>query len=325
MELYEKNGNAIYILNVLKKYSDEEHILQIRDIKEKVKEIYEIDIDPRTIRRIINLLKYKLDYDISTRSENSLGYFIYRNPDTDFEPGELRAIIDNFSYSNYIVPSISKEIITKCKNMQNIYENEKLKDYKIISKNTKTDNMEVIKNIEDISTAISNKKKIKFDYWKYRLTNKLEKEIVKKSVLTPLAIIYKLQQFYLVGYVDRAPVLFYYRIDRIKNIVELDDKASTKITKKELEDFVNSSFDMHGGEIEQIEITCHINLLDNIIEEFGKDIEIKKINPDYFSAKIESSARGFKYWALRNLEFVFVNKPNSLKKEIDTIIKNHLK
>ena len=325
MELYEKNGNAIYILNVLKKYSDEEHILQIRDIKEKVKEIYEIDIDPRTIRRIINLLKYKLDYDISTRNENSLGYFIYRNPDTDFEPGELRAIIDNFSYSNYIVPSISKEIITKCKNMQNIYENEKLKDYKIISKNTKTDNMEVIKNIEDISTAISNKKKIKFDYWKYRLTNKLEKEIVKKSVLTPLTIIYKLQQFYLVGYVDRAPVLFYYRIDRIKNIVELDDKASTKITKKELEDFVNSSFDMHGGEIEQIEITCHINLLDNIIEEFGKDIEIKKINPDYFSAKIESSTRGFKYWALRNLEFVFVNKPNSLKKEIDTIIKNHLK
>ena len=103
MELYEKNGNAIYILNILKKYSNEDHMLQVSDIKEKVKELYEIDIDPRTIRRIINLLKYKLDYDISTRNENGLGYFIYRNPDTDFEPGEIRAIIDNFSYANYIV------------------------------------------------------------------------------------------------------------------------------------------------------------------------------------------------------------------------------
>ena len=27
MELYEKNGNCIYILNVLKKYSDEDHML----------------------------------------------------------------------------------------------------------------------------------------------------------------------------------------------------------------------------------------------------------------------------------------------------------
>ena len=27
MELYEKNGNVLYILNILKKYSDEEHML----------------------------------------------------------------------------------------------------------------------------------------------------------------------------------------------------------------------------------------------------------------------------------------------------------
>ena len=82
---------------------------------------------------------------------------------------------------------------------------------------------------------------------------------------------------------------------------------------------------MYGGDLEKIEITCHINLLDNIIEEFGKDIEIKKINSEYFSAKIESSTRGFKYWALRNLEYVYINKPISLKKEIDKIIKDHLK
>ena len=32
MELYEKNGNILYILNVLKKYSDEEHILKTTEI-----------------------------------------------------------------------------------------------------------------------------------------------------------------------------------------------------------------------------------------------------------------------------------------------------
>ena len=35
MELYEKNGNILYILNVLKKYTDEEHMLSAVEIQEK--------------------------------------------------------------------------------------------------------------------------------------------------------------------------------------------------------------------------------------------------------------------------------------------------
>ena len=115
MDLYEKNGNILYILNILKKYSDEEHKMTATEIQKMVKEIYNIEIDPRTIRRNINLLKYKFNYDISTREENGKGYYINRDPETDFEPGEVRAIIDNFSYANYIVPNIAKEIIKKCK------------------------------------------------------------------------------------------------------------------------------------------------------------------------------------------------------------------
>ena len=36
MELYEKNGNILYILNVLKKYSDEAHMLSATEIQRKV-------------------------------------------------------------------------------------------------------------------------------------------------------------------------------------------------------------------------------------------------------------------------------------------------
>ena len=129
MDLYEKNGNILYILNILRKYSDEDHMMSASEIQKKIKEIYNVEIDTRTIRRNINLLKYKFDYDISTRDENGKGYYINRDPETDFEPGELRAIIDNFSYANYIVPSIAKNIIKKCKNIQTVYENEKIKDY----------------------------------------------------------------------------------------------------------------------------------------------------------------------------------------------------
>jgi len=324
MELYEKNGNALYILQVLKKYSDEEHKLSVAEIQRKVKEIYNVEIDTRTIRRNINLLKYKpeLGFDISTRQENSEGYYINRDPDTDFEPGEIRAIIDNFSYANYIVPSIAKNIINKCKNIQNVYENDKIKDYRIYSNDTKTENVEVIKNIEDISESIYKNKKIKFEYWKYAITNKLEKKIVSTPKVSPYAIVYDKQEFYLIGIKDGQQNFYNYRIDRMKNIEILDEKIEVKKKKSEIQSFAESSTEMFGGKKEEIEAICHIWLLDTIFETFGRNVTIEKIpdNEEYFKLIVDTNPVGFRMWAMRNIDLVTVKKPESLKKEMQDII-----
>lgn len=322
MDLYEKNGNVIYILNVLKKYSDEEHMMSVAEIGRKIKEIYDVDIDSRTIRRNINLLKYKLDYDISTREENGKGYYINRDPDTDFEPGEIRAIIDNFSYANYIVPSISKDIIKKCKNMQNIYENEKLKNYQIYANDSKTENPEVIKNIEDISESIYNNNKIKFEYWKYEITNKLEKQIVSAPIVSPYAIVYDHQEFYLIGIKEGVDEFYHYRLDRMKNIKKLDDKITLKRTKAQIKDFAESTVEVFGGKKEEITAICNRCLLNAVFDIFGKNITIEKINGDdeNFKLIVDTNTFGFRLWAMRNLDLVEVIKPVSLRNEmIDTI------
>lgn len=320
MELYEKNGNILYILNVLKKYSDEEHMVSIAEIKRKIEKIYNVEIDPRTIRRNINLLKYKLDYDISTRDENGKGYYINKNPDTDFEPGEIRAIIDTFSYANYIVPSVSKNIIKKCKNMQTIYENKKIKDYKIYANDTKTDNMEVIKNIEDISEAIQNLNKIQFEYWKYTLEDKIKKEIVSKPVVTPYAIVYNKQEFYVIAIKEGQNKFYNYRLDRIKNLKQLEEKRTLTRTNKEIKEYAESLVEMFGGEKEEIEVKCTDYLLDTAFELFGKDINITKINDKAFKIKLKANTVGFKFWAMRNLDCIEVLKPISLRNEIKDII-----
>lgn len=324
MELYEKNGNILYILNVLKKYSDCEHMLKASDIQRKVKEIYDVEIDPRTIRRNINLLKYKLGYDISTRDENKKGYYINRDPDTDFEPGEIRAIIDNFSYANYIVPQVAKDIIKKCKNIQNVYENDKLRDYQIYANDSKTENAEVIKNIEDISEAIYENKKIKFEYWKYAITNKLEKTIVSKPIVSPYAIVYKKQEFYLIGIKEGNTDFYNYRLDRIKNIEILDKEITIKKKKSEIKEFAESSVEMFGGKKEEIEAICHIWLLDTIFDVFGRNVTIEKIQNDdtYFKLVVDTNPMGFRMWAMRNIDLIEVKRPLSLREEMKKIIKN---
>ena len=322
MELYEKNGNILYILNVLKKYTDEEHMLSATEIQKKIKEIYDVDIDTRTIRRNINLLKIKLDYDISTRDENGKGYYINRNPDTDFEPGEIRAIIDNFSYANYIVPSIAKEIIKKCKNMQSVYENKKLTNYKIYANDSKTENMEVIKNIEDISDSIENLSKIEFEYWKYNISDKLEKAIVSKPKVTPYAIIYNKQEFYMIGIKEGQDKFYNYRLDRIRNLKKLDEKRSIKKTQREIQEYAESLVEMFGGEKEEIEADCPMFLLDAVFDQFGKNITIIKKDDDNFKLILDTNRMGFKFWVLRNIDAVEVIRPVDLRNEIKEIIKD---
>ena len=322
MKLYEKNGNILYILNVLKKYSDEEHMLSATEIQRKVKEIYDVDIDTRTIRRNINLLKYKLDYDISTRDENKKGYYINRNPETDFEPGEIRAIIDNFSYANYIVPSVAKSIIKKCKNMQNVYENQKLRNYKIYSHDSKTDNMEVIKNIEDISDAIENLNKIKFEYWKYDISNnRLEKVIVSTPKVAPYALVYNKQEFYLIGIKEGMEDFYHYRLDRIKNVKELDEKRTVKKTTSEIQSFAESTVEMFGGKKEEVEVRCNMLLLNSIFDEFGKNVTIRKENNETFTLILDVNLLGFRMWAMRNIDLVEVIRPQCLRNEMKEIIK----
>ncbi len=327
MDLYEKNGNILYILNVLKKYSDEDHMLSAAEIQRKVEEIYNVEIDCRTIRRNINLLKYKLDYDISTRDDNGKGYYINKDPETDFEPGEIRAIIDNFSYANYIVPSVAKNIIRKCKNIQTVYENEKIKDYQIFSNDSKTENAEVIKNIEDISESIFKNKKIEFEYWKYAITDKLEKKIVNTPIVSPYAIIYKKQEFYLIGIKDGQKEFYNYRIDRIKNIKILDEEIKIKKSKSEIQDFAESSTEMFGGKKEEIEAICHIWLLDTIFDTFGRNVTIEKLNKDeeHFKLLVDTNPLGFKMWAMRNIDLVEVIRPLSLREAMQDVIKNAAK
>lgn len=324
MELYEQNGNILYILNVLKKYSDEDHMLQVSEIKDLVKEEYEVDIDPRTIRRNINLLKEKLDYDISTWSENKKGYFLIKNPDMDFEPGEIRAIIDTFSYSTFIPKAVSKEIIDKCKNMQNVYENERLKDYRVYSDSVKTQNREIVKNIEDITEAIYNKKKIKFDYFKYELNPRINNVNTGERKLSPYAIVYQLQQMYVVGLKEGKDTLYTYRIDRMKNIRITNEEVSKKISTNDVDNFVKSTVSMFGSTGVEIEVICDLKLLDNVIDEFGESSIIRLYDKDHFSLKINKDLEGFKRYVLRNLDMVKVIKPEKLKNEIEEIIKGYL-
>ena len=320
---YANQGNILYILNVLKKHSDEEHPLSAEEISDLVDNEYDVSIEQRTVRRNIELLIQKFKYDIATKraEKNKKLYYINRDPETDFEPGEIRAIIDNFNYASYIIPSVAEGIIKKCKNIQTKFENDKIKNYRIYSARGKTSNAEVIKNIEDISESVMTKNKIKFEYWKYTLEgDRVIKSIVSEPIVSPYAIVYDKQQFYMIAIKNGEQNFFRYRLDRIKNLKMLEDKVTIKKSEKDIADYAESSVEAFGGKNVKIEAICKRILVDEVIEKFGKNVTIEPQSKEEFKMTLEANELGFKFWAMRNIDICKVIKPKSLVDEIKKVL-----
>lgn len=320
---YANQGNILYVLNILKKHSDDEHPLSAEEIGDLVDNEYDIKIEQRTIRRNIELLiqKFKYDIEVKRAEKNKKLYYINRDPETDFEPGEIRAIIDNFNYASYIIPSVADGIIKKCKNIQTKFENDKIKNYRIYSARGKTSNAEVIKNIEDISECIMTKTKIKFEYWKYNLEgDRVIKTIVSEPTVSPYAIVYDKQQFYMIAIKNGEKEFFKYRLDRIKNLKVLDEKITIKKSEKDIEQYAESSVEAFGGKNVEIEAICSKVLVDEVIEKFGKNVKIEPQSKDKFKMTLEANELGFKFWAMRNIDVCTVMKPKSLVAEIKKVL-----
>ena len=73
-----KKANSMCLLEILKKYSDEEHTLKISEIIEKMKSIYGVDIERKTVYDSVKLLTDVFSYDIVKPHENNNpGFEVY--------------------------------------------------------------------------------------------------------------------------------------------------------------------------------------------------------------------------------------------------------
>lgn len=63
-----------------------------------------------------------------------------------------------------------------------------------------------------------------------------------------------------------------------------------------------------------------MQLLDVVLDDFGKNITIHKIDDESFKLILDVSTRGFKTWVMRNIDSVEVISPIALRNEIKEII-----
>ena len=311
---------AVCLLNILKEYSDERHILTRSELVAKMELLYDVSPDRRTIYRAIGDL-CSAGYEISCYEDNGKGYYLVRDPRKDLDVNEVRLLSDAVCAFPFISAAQTVQLKDKLQNMVNFHDRKHIRNLSIIKPDRKTDNREVFLNIELLDEAISRRKKVKFDYMEYREDLELHKRREKKFTVNPYSMVFTNEHYYLVAVLAYQKTVSMYRIDRMQNIefteYELDKHEDGFEPEKE----AAAATYAYAGKPVRIEMLAERKTLSGIIDKFGTDLWVHPVEDGRLKIKLTAAAEGIKYWAMQYVEEVEITRPKTLRDEIERMLR----
>lgn len=331
--MYEKQNKKMLImniLNILKNHSDANHRLTQKDIIDYLKKDYDMDAERKSIvRNIENLIDEGYDINYSEvkrgtgKDKNIMksDFYLIR----EFEDSELRLLIDGLIFSKYIPYSQCKDLIKKLESLSNEYFKSRTKYIQLL-KDDMPANKELFYTIDVLDEAISKKKKVEFIYCNYDINKKLVprknddgKDTIYK--ISPYYIVAANSRYYLIGWHEKYNDVSNFRLDRIKDIKIIDENiipAENPI--KNISKHMNEHIYMQSGKVEEVTFEFNKDILNDVIDWFGKNIQLKEKGKDKIEAKVSVNLEAMKYWALQYGRFIKVLKPTGLVTELRIII-----
>lgn len=308
----------LYVLEILKRYSDFDHRLKQKDIIYYMKRDYGIECDRKTISRNVGDLM-ELGFDI-VREEG--GYYMQSR---DFEDSELRLLIDSVLACRYIPRHYAKALTEKLANQASIYFKKRIKHIYSLDNAGASDHNELFLNLEHIGEAIERNKQIAFYYRKYKADKNLYRTTKSKHIVNPYYIAVANGKYYLVGNIDKYGNVTHFRMERISDVEIL--KTARKL-KEQVSDFKDGhSLSEHmlehvymfSGPSARVILKVQPDGINDVIDWLGKDISIRE-EADYLLVDTQTNLQAMKYWAVQFGEKVEVLAPQKLREAVADMI-----
>ncbi len=332
----------INILDILQRYTDENHRLSQKDIVEILKTEYNMDADRKTVKRnILNLIDfgYEIEYSESVRmvpnaktgefEENYIlsDFYLVR----DFTDGELRLLIDSLLFSKHIPYSQCKELVEKLEGLSNQYFKARVKHIRTLPDNS-PQNKQLFLNIETIDEAITAGKQISFKYNSYATDKKMHTRTdddgnAREYIINPYQIAAANGRYYLICNYDKYDNVANYRLDRITDIKLLDTPIKPMKKVKGLENGLNlpkhmaEHIYMFAGESTPVTFVAKKYLINDIIDWFGTDIEFSNETEYDVTVRVNVNLEAMRRWAMQYALHVKILEPKSLADEIKEDLK----
>jgi len=306
---------ALAILDLLKKYADEENPLNAIEICDK---LYDMGIETErksVYRGIEALIDYGYDI-IQTRSPRA-GYYL---AEKTFELPEIYLLTDAVQAASFITVKKTRELVKKLDGMLSEGERKKREKGLYIDNGHKCENEEIYYNIDALSRAIADGKKVSFVYTVRNITG--DRKLVssnKEYKVSPYALIWQNEHYYLVANNEKYDNLMHIRLDRVKKVSVLNEtfrhfsEVSCYNDYFDIADYAAKSFQMYAGELTEITLRCNSSIIEQVVDRFSDKIFIRNNSDGWFtfSTKVMLS-KGLVNWILQFGDNIEVKAPETL-------------
>ena len=276
---------TFYLMQILLDRSDEEHPLNATALQDILRTEYGVTINRTTVYTEIAKLE-DFGLDIVLQEGRTKGYYIGSR---QFELAELKLLVDAVQASKFITEKKSKELISKLETLCSKNEAKQLSNQVMIYRRTKTQNETIYYNVDMIHSAIYRGMQITYQYaeWTVRKDTELRHGGAFYEV-SPLNLIWDDENYYLVGFDEKAGKMRHYRVDKIRNMRILDKPRSRQALDEMIDpvEFSKKTFGMFGGVDETVRFTGMNYLAGVMLDRFGTDIWMRPLDADHFSAVV---------------------------------------
>lgn len=285
MAVQNQKKKLLAVMQMLLQQTDEEHTMSAQDICRVLESTYGITAERKGIYADIEALQ-DMKIDIIQNKGRTPGYYV---GDRTFELPELKLLVDAVQSSKFISAKKSEELIKKLESLTSKYQAQLLQRQVFICNRPKAENKSAFMIVDGIHRALFEDVQIQFQYTEW--TPKKELQVKKDGafyVVSPWALVWEDENYYLMAYDAEADMVKHYRVDKMKNLSLRKEKRLGQecFEKFDLPAFAKKTFAMYGGQDERVSLQCGNELAGVILDRFGKDVMMIPIDDHHFKVNL---------------------------------------
>lgn len=270
----------LYLLKMLEENTDEENAMSINTMIGEL-ERYGVSAERKSIYDDLEALKH-YGLDIASKKSKTTEYYVASRL---FELPELKLLVDAVQCSKFVTHKKSNELIKKIESLASYRQAQSLQRQVYVSNRVKTINESIYYNVDRLHVAIAENKKVSFKYFDYDVKKEkvFRKSGVKYSV-SPYGLSWDDENYYLITFSSKYNDFTHYRVDRMTDIDLIDEERDPLPEKKhfDIAEYTKKVFNMFGGEEVLVQLQLDNSLVNAVIDRFGKDVVIGRIDDSNF-------------------------------------------
>lgn len=281
----------LYLAQLLQQKSDEEHPLTVGEMITALAAVG-IDAERKSIYDDMEALQ-RFGLDVVTVRGRSNAYYLGQR---EFELPELKLLVDAVESAKFVTAEKSRALIQKICALASQHQGSLMQRQVHMAGRAKTVNQRTYYNVDAIHSAIAGNGQLSFQYFKWELDLKAARRLARKAQwngrryrVSPYALLWDDEYYYLVAYDAAAQKLKHYRVDRMDHIraEESPRLGQEAFAQTDLAAYSQSVFGMFGGARQDVRLRFSNRLLDVAVDRFGTDLFVQPSGEGHFEVTVQ--------------------------------------